>query len=59
MALPQQVRGAYILIDRGKTSRHRQKILHGDAESGGLYYPRIGRGLGRGWAIQCSAKAQV
>lgn len=26
VALPQQVRGAYILIDRGKISRHRQKI---------------------------------
>lgn len=52
MALPQQVRGAYILIDRGKTSTQILQTLEG----WGLYYPRIGRGWGRGGALQRSAK---
>lgn len=55
MALPQQVRGAYILIDRGKASRQILQILEG----WGLYYPRIGRRWGRGGQYSAALSSGV
>lgn len=54
MALPQQVRGAYILIDRGRPLDRFCRFWRV-----GFYYPMIGRGRGRGGQYSTALSSSI